>query len=132
MPPDAKPLEGLVFVDPATGAEYGVIRAAVDARHPAASSAWRPIAEDECGNAFVLSPTGSVAFWDHETGKRTVLASDWVTFAAGCRPPSPVEVDPAQVKSVWVDPAFARSLGKTVPEDGWIKRPTRRQEKSDP
>jgi hypothetical protein len=41
--------------------------------------------------------------------------------------PPPVELDPNQVKSVWIDPAFAKSLGMKVPGDGWVKKPPKRK-----
>jgi len=63
-------------------------------------------------------------FWDHETDDLIRLASSISEFVANCVDAPPVESDPAQVKSVWIDPKFAKSIGKRVPKDGWVKKPS--------
>jgi hypothetical protein len=79
---------------------------------------WRPhtepcrragslaIGEDSCGNFFLSAPDGSVSFWDHETDGETVLASSVEAFLAGLVEPTPVVLQPGQVKKAWIDPAF--------------------------
>lgn len=117
-------LVGLVFVHPQTSDEYGPIRACDSANgHPAARDGWVPVAEDSCGNAFVASQDGRVAFWDHETDALVQLAKNWKTFSFGCSVETPVEIDPSQVESVWIDPDFAKEHGIDVPPDGWKKKP---------
>ena len=111
---------GLVFRHAALGHEYGTIRRATN---PAAfRNGARVIAEDESGNAFVARPNGCIAFWDHETGELTDLAASWEVFVEGCAPAQTVQLEPGQVKSVWIDPTLARELGLDVPPDGWKKR----------
>jgi len=59
----------------------------------------------------VVQANQEVRFWDHETGESTVLAQSAGEFIAGCVAPSEVELEPGQVKSVWVDPEFAKKFG---------------------
>ena len=113
---------GLVYVRPDTGEEFGLIRKICGAV-PEFSPDGTPFAIDECGNFFILLASGEIAFWDHETNQVTILAADWDQFAANCTKPRPAELDPERVRSAWIDPDLARSLGRDVPEDGWIKRP---------
>lgn len=69
-----------------------------------------PFAEDDCGNYFYIEPqTGAVHFCDHEvedTDER--VAQDALVFAEMLMPfnPPTVQVSPAQVKRVWVNPSF--------------------------
>jgi hypothetical protein len=120
---DLAGLDGLVFVHPQSGEEFGLIRAFTGVLPEFFPSAYRPVAEDESGNCFVASAEGSILFWDHETGDLTPLAPSWDAFRADCGPPRPVPpLDPARVRSVWVDPSFAKTLGIDVPPDGWVKR----------
>jgi hypothetical protein len=81
-----------------------------------------PIAEDDSGNIVTVLPGGSVSFWDHETDQLTVIASSWDEFASGWVAPKPVNFEPGQVKSGWIDPDFAKSIGIPVPKDGWIRK----------
>lgn len=83
---------------------------------------WSVVATDDCGNLFLLSKDGGVAFWDHETDEVVDLAENWAAFARGCGAPTEVSLDPSQVKSVWIHPEFAKQHGIEVPEDGWKKR----------
>ena len=82
----------------------------------------RPIAEDDCGNLFVLR-NETVCFWDHETNEITELARNIFDFKNSCIEPPEVELDQNQIESVWVDPEFAKEFGIDVPEDGWKKKP---------
>ena len=100
---------GLVFRD-SLGNEFGRIRALGSAS--SVPSSLRAFAEDECGNYFVKSGS-SVGFWDHETREVTILARSESEFFAGIGPPSSVDLSPEQIKSAWLDPTFAESLGAT-------------------
>ena len=66
--------------------------------------------EDGFGNCFTTALDGTVWFWDHETHSLTRVASSVSEFVFHCIDPEPVELDPDQVESVWIDPAFASSL----------------------
>ena len=124
MPVDVARVLGLVFTDPGSGAQYGVIRRSdAGPDHPAAVAGYAVLAEDGSGNAFLLAGDGRVAFWDHETDEVTVLAGTWPEFVRGCAEPRPVELDPEQVESVWIDPEVATEMGIQVPPDGWKKKP---------
>jgi hypothetical protein len=124
MQPDTESIHGLVFTHPETGEQYGTICTCESPQdHPATRTEWAAVAEDDCGNAFVVSRDGRVAFWDHETDEITELAPNWASFAERCTILKPVELDPSQVKSVWIDPAFAKEHGIDVPKDGWKKEP---------
>jgi hypothetical protein len=83
------------------------------------------LAKDSCGNFFTVVNNGSVWFWDHETDDLVHLADSVEEFISGCTNPPEIEFDQSKVKSAWIDPAFAKSLGKNVPKDGWIKKPTK-------
>jgi hypothetical protein len=83
------------------------------------------LAEDVGGNCFTVAGNGAVWFWDHETDDLLLLSSSVAEFVSLCVDPPPVELDPKRVKSVWIDPAFAKSIGKKVPQDGWIKKPSK-------
>jgi len=91
------------------GSEYGIVRGTTEP-FPEELSGLNVIAEDECGNYF-LQENLRIHFWDHETRESTVLAQSINEFIAGCVAPSEVELEPGQVKSVWVDPEFARKFG---------------------
>ncbi len=91
------------------GGEYGVIRKTKEPV-PEELSESDLIAEDECGNYFI-QVNFEVHFWDHETSESTVLAHSINEFIAGCVDPSEVEFGTGQVKSVWVDPEFAKKFG---------------------
>jgi hypothetical protein len=121
---DLEKITGLVFTRPETGEQFGCIRPCEGEHdHPARRAHWTPFAEDDCGNAFVVSLDGRVAFWDHETDEITHLATDWTAFVRGCAEQKPVELDPLKVKSAWIDPAFAKEHGIDVDNDGWKKTP---------
>ena len=124
MKRDIESLTGLVFTHPATGEEFGRIRPGeIDQHHPALRAHWTPVAIDDCGNAFVVSPEGGVAFWDHETDEIIELAADWAAFVRGCAEAKPVELDPSKVKSAWIDPSFAKKHGIDVDKHEWKKKP---------
>jgi hypothetical protein len=111
-----------VFLDPVTKAEYGQIRVPTT---PAIFSIldgtrFDVLAEDGCGNCFTMGEDGAVWFWDHETDEFVRLAASVPEFISHCADPQSVELHPNQVKSAWIDSAFAKSLGKEVPEDGWV------------
>jgi hypothetical protein len=115
---------GKVFLHPVTKAEYGRIRVSAT---PATFSTlngtrFDVLAEDGCGNYFTIRKDGAVWFWDHETDELLCLADSLPEFISHCTDPQPVELHPSQVKSVWINPAFAKSLGKEVPKDGWVKK----------
>jgi hypothetical protein len=83
------------------------------------------LAEDSSGNYFTTREDGAVWFWDHETDDLFSLASSVSEFVTHCIDPSPVELDPSQVKSGLIDPEFAKLRGMKVPEDGWVKKPSK-------
>lgn len=120
-------IRGKVFTHPVTKKEYGPIR------FPLASEKFENLngrsfdvlAEDPCGNYFTTTEDGAVWFWDYETDDLDHLANSVSEFVLHCIDPAPTELDPNQVKSVWIDPAFAKSLGMKVPEDGWVKKPSK-------
>ncbi len=85
-----------------------------------------PIADDNCGNLFVLAingrDSGNVYFWDHEfeadegepprNDNLTLVARSFSELLDQLEP-SPaddVTLKPGQVKSVWVDPEFKAKL----------------------
>lgn len=94
------------FVDD-NGEEYGLLRA-VDGDPPEEIVDCKLIAEDSCGNYFILDK-GQVVFWDHETSERTVLAPTFQEFASRCSTPEDIQVDDNDVLSVWVDPELSRT-----------------------
>ena len=116
-----------VFVHPVSKEPYGPIRIPRTLGKPMSlgGKLYDVIAEDEGGNYFVAASDGAVLFWDHETDDLTPLANSLQEFVAQCIAPPPAELDPKRVKSVWIDPAFARSIGKKVPPDGWIRKPSK-------
>ena len=120
---------GKVFLHPVTKDEYGEIRVptTLDTFSTLDGTRFDVLAEDGCGNCFTMREDGAVWFWDHETDDLIPLASSVAEFVAHCIDPPPVELDPSRVKSAWMDPTFAKSLGKEVPKDGWIKKPAKRK-----
>lgn len=113
-----------VFRHPVTGKDYGPIRipAKPGQFETLDGKSFEVLAEDVCGNFFTITPDGAVWFWDHETDDLEPLVGSVAEFVANCIVPEPVEFDPKQVKSAWIDPAFAKSLGMKVPADGWVKK----------
>jgi hypothetical protein len=102
---------------------YGPIRSsALTSFSTLDGTSYDILAEDSCGNYFTTTEDGAVCFWDHETDDLVHLASSLSEFAAHCVAQPPVELNPGQVKSAWINPAFAKSLGMKVPEDGWVKK----------
>ncbi|MBT8292314.1 MAG: SMI1/KNR4 family protein [Eudoraea sp.] len=99
---------GKVFTT-SEGEEFGIIREA-KAPFPEELSKMKVTAEDECGNYFIVID-GKVAFWDHETSEKIILANSIEEFISGCAEPSKVELKPGQVESVWIDPEFAKEMG---------------------
>lgn len=72
--------------------------------------------EDDCGNEYLKARDGEVFFWDHETEDIRLLAESIPAFLSALRPQPEVKLKPAQVKKVWIDPAFLeqqRRLGNT-------------------
>ena len=115
---------GKEFDSKLTGASYGVFREC-GATLPAGFSVSKfgaPLAEDGCGNLVTEVQNGSVCFWDHETDDLAVIARSWDDFASGCTTPKKVELKPEQVRSVWVNPEFAKKMGIAAPKDGWLKK----------
>jgi hypothetical protein len=80
------------------------------------------IAEDHGGNAFCTTKDRAVWFWDQETDDSERLAGSIAESVAHCIEPPPVRLDRKRVKSVWIDPAFAKRIGKQVPADGWAEK----------
>jgi hypothetical protein len=124
MPNPLQSVKGKVFRNTSTKEVLGTIRplAAAEKRTTLSGVHLDAIADDDSGNSFVIGNDGAVSFWDHETDEVTRLADSVPEFAAACEEPEPVELKPGQVKSVWIDPAFAKSLGRNVPPDGWVKK----------
>jgi hypothetical protein len=119
---------GKVFMHPVTKEEYGPIRRS--SRNHFSNlrgTSLEALAEDSCGNYFTITEDGAVCFWDHETDDLVRLASSVSEFATHCIERPPVELNPSQVKSAWINPAFAKSLGMKVPKDGWVKKPSKRK-----
>lgn len=121
------PAIGKVFLNPTTNECYGTIRIKE-------SGTWFEnldgvkfpvLAEDGCGNYFTTNETGSILFWDHETDDSIVLADSVPDFLTHCVDPQTIKLPPHTVKSVWVNPAFAKSHGIKTPQDGWIRRPSK-------
>lgn len=74
-----------------------------------------PVAWAEGGNyVFVDAASGAVYFWDHEQPTPPVqIASDFAAFVEMLEPfdPGSIKLRPGQVKRVWIDPDFLKSLG---------------------
>jgi hypothetical protein len=101
-------LEGKIFRN-REGNEFGVIRA-VFGSVPSGLQG-QALAEDDCGNFFVLLQSGAVAFWDHESSETTLLAESLSHFVSALVFPGPVALREGQVKSVWIEPEFAKQFG---------------------
>ena len=117
-------IKGKVFVHPETKESFGIIRLppsqiqfmTLDKR------VFEAFAEDGSGNYFTIIEDGAVCFWNHETDELIRLAANVSQFISHCEELEPVNLDPKQVKSVWVNPDFAKKLGINAPKDGWIKK----------
>jgi streptogramin lyase len=120
---------GKIFTHPVTNEDYGPIQVprAASKFETLDGRAFDLVAADPSGNCFTVTQDGAVWFWDHETDDLGKVSNSVAEFVAHCVVPSPVELKPGQVKSVWMDPAFAKSIGKKVPADGWIKKPSKRK-----
>jgi hypothetical protein len=117
---------GKAFIHPLTKEQYGPIcRSSRTYFSKFDGTSFEALAEDSGGNYFTTTEDGAVCFWDHETDDLVRLASSVSEFANHCIERPPVELNPSQVKSVWINPAFAKSLGVKVPEDGWVKKPSK-------
>ncbi|UXK09530.1 SMI1/KNR4 family protein [Shewanella putrefaciens] len=92
-----------------TGVEYGVIRKAKEP-FPEVLSTSNVLAEDDCGNYFILS-NEAVCFWDHETGENAFLSKSVDDFVSMCSAPEEAELEPSQIESAWIDPEFAKQIG---------------------
>jgi hypothetical protein len=67
------------------------------------------IAESPSGNfVFIAKGNLGIYFWDHEIEGERSLASSFSEFVSGLHPfdADSIELQPGQVKSVWVDPSF--------------------------
>jgi hypothetical protein len=68
-------------------------------------------AEDGCGNCFTVSKSdGRIWFWDHETGNSILMAPNLTAFLVALTKMPEVELEPGQVKSVWIDPEFMKEM----------------------
>jgi hypothetical protein len=81
-----------------------------------------PFATDACGNLFTTKDESTIYFWDHETDEAYLIAASFEELLAGVTEPASVELREDQVKSVWIDPEFAKQFGIDVPADGWKKK----------
>ncbi len=117
-------VRGKVFCQPVTEKPFAPIRLCEPWQIPATRDgrSLDVIAGDHGGNASCTTKDGAVWFWDHETDDTERLAGSVAGFVAHCIEPLPVRSDPKRVKSVWMDPAFAKRIGKQVPADGWVKK----------
>jgi hypothetical protein len=118
---------GKVFLHPVTKVEYGQIRIppAPTTFSTLDGTSYNALAEDESGNYFTKTKDGTVCFWDHETDELVRLAGSVSEFISHCTDAQPVELKPDSVKSAWIDPTLAKSLGMKVPEGGWVKKPSK-------
>ena len=115
---------GKQFVHPSTKMSYGLFRLP---EKPGFFSTlngqqYTVLAEDDCGNYITEMQDGSVCFWDHETDAMDKLSPSISEFISGCSDAEPIKLDPSQVKSAWIDPEFAKSLGIEAPTNGWVKK----------
>jgi len=116
-------VRGKVFRDPVGNKEFGPIRVSESRQEPPQlDPTLTVLAEDVGGNLFGTRQDGSVWFWDHETDDLQTLADSIPEFVIHCGPASEVTLKPGQVKSVWIDPKFAKAHGLKAPPDGWVKR----------
>ncbi|WP_033008397.1 SMI1/KNR4 family protein [Vibrio harveyi] len=99
---------GKIFID-SSGCEYGAIRI-TKSTAPKELSDVNVIAEDECGNYFILNAQG-VFFWDHETSDRTFLSASLREFEESCVEPKCIALSEGKVISSWIDPDFAKLHG---------------------
>jgi hypothetical protein len=120
-------LRGKVFVHPVTKEEFGAIRVLSTPGKftTLEGKSFDTLAEDDCGNCFTITDNGSVRFWEHETDELVHLADSLEEFVFHCTNPPKIEFDRSKVKSAWIDPAFAKSLGRNAPKDGWVKKPAK-------
>lgn len=124
--PNVDPAVGKIFIHRLTKEAYGPLRLPY-ARSISTldGTSLDVIADDDCGNSFTLAIDGTVKFWDHETDELVNLADSVREFVEGCTDSPETVLHPNQVKSVWVQPGFAKSLGVEVPADGWVKKPSK-------
>jgi len=123
---DISNIEGKEYFSPFTNEGYGVGEV-FGGQMPEGFSVevfGQPFAYDSCGNLFTENEKKEICFWDHETDELHVISENWKAFESGCSEPDPVELKEGQVKSVWIDPEFAKKMGIKVPSDGWKKRNT--------
>ena len=76
-----------------------------------------PIAWDSFGNYVLVDEgrDGKIYFWDHEQPDRLAeIAHDFGRFLYMLEPfdANSIQLKPGQVKSVWIDPDFMKSLKK--------------------
>jgi len=114
-------VRGKVFIHPVSKQPYGPIRPS--SQSPTLDgTALDVLGEDSCGNCFAAASDGGVLFWDHETNGLLRLTDSIREFVSHCKEAPPLELDPKQVRSGWIDPEFAKSIGKQMPKDGWVKK----------
>jgi hypothetical protein len=117
---------GKVFTHPVSKKSYGPIRPASRGQLSKLNGTkFEVLGEDSCGNCFAAASDGGVLFWDHETDDLVRLADSINEFVSHCTEPPQPELNPKQIKSAWIDPDFAKSIGKQVPKDGWLKKKDR-------
>ena len=115
---------GKEFESPISGECYA-FDTLFDGSYPAHFSVDRfgiPFAGDSSGNLFTQRNDKKVYFWDHEIDEILMIAASFDELYAGVVEPASIELQEGQVKSVWIDPEFAKQLGIEVPSDGWKKK----------
>lgn len=121
---DLSNIIGKEFESPHTGEVY-CISELFDGDFPEGYSTdlcGSPFATDSCGNLFTTKSESRIYFWNHETDEATLIAATFDELLAGIAEPVSVELSDGQVKSVWIDPDFAKQFGVEVPADGWKKK----------
>ena len=91
------------------GIEYGLIRL-TNKPYPDELVDIDVLAEDECGNYFLLI-NARIYFWDHETGVKTEIAKSLGEFKKSCFKPADVSLNEDDISSAWIDPEFAKERG---------------------
>lgn len=90
---------------------YGIHDVFLPAGERTESSDVIVIANDSCGNNYELGlKTGIIRFRDHETDEVMDVATSLDALIDSLVKWEDPVLDPAQVKSVWIDPEFAKEL----------------------
>ena len=119
-----KDIIGKEYVSPITGFAYA-FDSRFDGAYPAEFPVDRfgvPFASDSSGNLFTQLSDTKIYFWDHEIDEIVLIANSFDELYAGAVKPTSIEFQNGQVKSVWIDPKFAKQFGIDVPADGWKKK----------